>query len=479
MPYLNFRAGSSGTVSSITQRDITLDFSSPVRVRQGVLGDYFIEVGGGGVGVSRTPAPTGTGSTRRHGAMINPTDFNKQGFDGRFNTTYDETTSFADGGTVNQGDSLICCVSRNPESDLAGLGSNPRGMESCEIFTFVDTLPPATAFRPPACGTSKPIITTDDVNYGLMPGLTEAFDHTASSQPLNITNPKTGMTRPWMDRCGGFTEINLSGLVPDDYQEWYPRDNAVNLNRLAVYSLFNTANAQTIANRIIQFGIDQKGVASQSNWTWGNLGAGFGVGRMLPFLYAGWLLEDPDFTDIVANAGPSSPKFGEDFSYYRSTTPYSGYSAGYPSKPWASGPNYPMMGDNNGGSPPYSDNHSTRDPNGKYIACSGVDSDAGFEEFGLSYQAVDGGNDVMARAGSYLFAQGLGMAGCYIWSAITNQLSNWGNPAAVEFMEWWMHDVNLALDVTKDKGSAFQRDVYQYGGTGDEVHKNLYEDMIA
>jgi len=478
------------TLSSVMKDGITVSFSSPRPVIQNFLGDWFIQAP---VTISAiSPAPQGSGVTKRHGAMVNPNDFHKQGLDGRVGV-YDAATTYTVGTALAAGDSLLCSISISPAMTYAELlasqgGSNPRCISEVAVFTVVDTLPSVNTFRPAVCGTTKTLYSKSQVNYSLLPGLVPPLNPcdpaNGITEKWDFSNPKQGMTGTWLDRGGSTNTQEQAALMPDAACEWYPVYRAVNLNKMAVYSLCNFADAQTLANRIIQYGIDMKGAINQTNGIgssiqhWGGAGAGFGVGRILPFLYAGWLLEDTSFAAIVTAGSAGSPRFGEQFSYYYSTTPYSGYAAGYPAS--ITGPNYPMMGDNTPGDPPYSDNHSHRDPNGKYNGVGGTNSDAGYVM--SRYQACDPGgtgNQIMFRSGAYLYLQGRGMAGQYIWSHVAGKLGSWGNQAAIDYMKWWFADLNLCVDVSKDPASTYLRDVYQYGGSGNMFMKQFYDTYVA
>jgi len=483
--------GSGGvTVNLVTKNNITVNFSSPRPVVQNFLGDWFIQAP---VTISAiSPAPQGSGITKRHGAMVNPNDFHKQGLDGRVGV-YDAATTYTVGTALAAGDSLLCSISISPAMTYAELlasqgGSNPRCISEVAVFTVVDTLPSVNTFRPAVCGTTKTLYSKSQVNYSLLPGLVPPLNPcdpaNGITEKWDFTDPKQGMTMTWLDRGGSTNTQDQAALMPDVACEWYPIYRALNFNKLAIYSLCNFADVQTYADRLVQYGIDMKGVTTQANWAgstighWGGQGAGFGVGRIVPFLYAGWLLEDPSFAAIVTSGSVAAPRFGEHGSYYYSTTPFSGYAAGYPAS--ITGPNYPLMGDDTPGSPPYSDNHSHRDPNGKYNGVGGTNSDVGYVT--SRYQACDPGgtgNQINFRAGAYLFAQGRAMSSAYIWSAYLGKTGLWNNPACIDYLKWWFADLNLCIDVSKDPASDYLRDVYQYGGSGNMFMKQFHENYVA
>ncbi len=448
--------------SSVQKGNITLTFSTPVNTTTNFMGDVFIQ--GPATITAIDPSPTGTGTGRRNGAMINPSDYRKQGYDGRPTGNYDQSYSYAVGTEVQAGQSLVCSISRRPEltwAELTALENNPRCMGECEVFTFVSSLPAAGAevFRPPYCGTDKTIIAKSTINYGLLPGLTAPFN--PSSSFGLATDPKAGMSKLWLDHVGvgppGSNINNYTSCVPDNHQQWYPAERSAALSRLAMYTMCNFADVQTYANRIVQYGIDLKAATLQANWGYA-YGAGFGVGRALPLLYAGWLLGDTSFRDRVMTGSTVSPKFGEQVSYYYSTTPYSGYD--FP--PQFGGPSYPMYGDNVSD---YGVNHSGRDPAGKYVACGST----------IRYQRTDAGNTVMQSAGAYMqCCNPKSLGGAVLWGHLSGQIDYFNTQAMVDFMDWWTSDDLLALPnsvgLTDDK-----RDVYQFSGNGNLWMKQMWE----
>lgn len=517
---LQFRAGTAvaGASSTITQGAVTLTFNSAANYVTNFQGENFIQTG---VTLnSYTPAPTGTGSTARNGAMVNPTAANQQGWDGRIsgvdaNNQITYSDSYNKGlnlpWTPANGDSLIVAVSRNPSDNFAALGANPQAISSYEVFTFVDTLPSSTTIRPPWAGTWKPLYTQADVNTGLLgvettetdPSTYGAF-YNGLGYPwsFNFNDPQYAITR-FFDPMPGylsFTDLETTapsaiiqtGLQPEASQFFYPKNWGCTIGQHMLYTMCNFTNRNTIAYNLVKIGIDYM---SHHLLGWQRAhGAGFAGSRKSPAIYAGKLLGNPSVNGTawltrlaskgnVADGTRGFPysdfaqmMFPEEQGWYYTSSPYSGYS--YPTginprsptpSGWPGG--YPLFGDNRAGT---GSNHSNRDPAGKYNGIGGVNSTAGdpgyYADLGSRYQATDNadgvtGNQNMKTAGAYLFDA---MRGGYISGVLANRMlgveSTYNNQAFLDFVDWWMADDTLACPVY-ETSSAFRLDI-QRGGSG-------------
>ena len=435
--------------STLTKRNVTLTFGGSAEVRQSVLGDWFIK---GPISLTAiSPSPIGTGSTARNGAMINPSDKWTHGYDGRVNlfggVVYSDALNMGIGlpRTLNPGDTLICTISRLPEltsDQLYAVDAHRRCMAECEIFHVVDTLPPTNAFRPPYCGTSKPIYTTDDVNYALLGLLTPPFDPTSGSFSFAFADAKQGLIGPYLDHCDKIS-TDAAGLVPDSWQEWYPAYRGKNYNRVAAYTLCNFSDRNTMANRLIQIGIDLYGATGQANWTWRG-GAGFAVSRLMPILYAGKLLNN---TAMLTTPGSTAdPKFGEQSSWYYTASPYAGYN--YPAGSYPNGK--PLYGDIDGSTSGY--NHTGVDPH-HYFNSVGP---------GSRYTYSDGTCDHMLDAGAYMYLSTPVMVGASMISRLLGFDSNWNAQASHDFADWWASDDQLRL-LSSDATNDYRRDIAMSG----------------
>jgi len=442
--------------STLTRRNVTLTFSGAVNVRQSVLGDWFIE---GPVTINAiSPSPTGTGVNARNGCMVNPSDKWKQGYDGRFNQAGGVAYSDADNWgiglpkTLNPGESLVVSISRNPELTFEGLGSNPRGMAECEVFHCVSTLPGTNAFLPAFCGTSKTIWTTDDVNYGLLGLISPPFDPTTGSHKFDFIDTKQGLLGTDIDHVAKIW-TDASGLVPDSWQEWYPAYRGGNYNRMAMYTLCNFSDRNTLANRLIQRGIFLYGATGQTNWSWRG-GAGFAVSRLMPILYAGKLLNSTAMMTIPGST--ADPKFGEQSSWYYTDNPYAGYN--YP----ASLSTRPLYGDIDGG---LGSNGTGVDPH-HYFNSVGP---------GSRYTYSDANCDHMTDAGAYMYLSTPVMTAAALICRLLGVHTNWNAQASLDFADWWAVDDTLKIETLNGKViSSYYRDVAM-NGTGNGFMQQMWD----
>jgi len=456
-------------VTSIKQGNVTLTFKDPTEVLENFQGNHFIK---GPVTVAAIdPPPTGEDALRRHGAMVNPSHYLQQSMDGRF-TSYNTDDDYEIGTVLSPGDSLLCSISRHPDEDLAfllaeGGGGNPLGISEYQIFTVVDDLPanPET-FIPAVCGTEKPIFTVADVNLDLLPRYATTFnDVTIGEGPnggIKLDDTMHAGCHKWLVFQGGDNHA-LSGVQQSDVQNWYPSGMAGYTNRLAVYCMTDLALTEEMALRLVQFGIQQRGVAKMEGWSEA-FGAGYGAARQLPIMFAGWLLEDGAFL-TEAQVNNANEKYPPSFQYYYSQEPYDGYPD---IANWERG--FPMFGDHN--DPAFfGANNSTRDPTGKYVACSGIGSDPGYAEGGVRYQAVDADHPYYAQGGSYLILSAQGHVGARLWSGLARMDDEWGGDKAwIDFCDWFHHDRLLAFSPNDanigNDANPYYHDIRQSGGVG-------------
>jgi hypothetical protein len=505
----------------VEQGLVTITLGSTTTALPNFQGENFILTPAEGIWLTAIPGATGTGDTARSGAMVNPTDVNKQGFDGRINTTttvgqmlYDESLNVALNlpRLMMPGESLIVAVSRRPELSFdeltapvieGGEGSNPKCISSYEVFTFVSELPAVNTIRPPWAGTWKPLFTTDDIDADLLDvvsGLTDPGSYGPfAGNPdevnnFNWDNEKYAQTR-FIDPMPGLpadreinasSAITASGLANSDQRYWYPRDWGRIISQHMIYSICNFPTSLDVAANLCKIGLDYM---AQYRLGWGRyMGAGFVGNRKSVTAYTGKVLGNPDvqgaswsarlletgnypdttrgypFTEMATTAWP------EELQFFYTDAPYSGYD--YPDhinprtptpSGWPGG--YVLYGDNVGGG----SNNSDRDPAGKYVGCAGINSQPGYGEYGVRYQATDNadgvtGNQKFKEGGAYMFdgirQHCMGILTLHAIGATTHI----NNQAMIDFIDWYMVDDNLAV-AANNTLTDFYRDIYR-GGAG-------------
>lgn len=311
-----------GTASSVTQYGITWTFDKAYPVGQFVTGDWWV-IGPVTV-VSVSPAPSvappneindlgtdrwgDTGlvddKTRRNGSsvLLDATS-HLSGFDSR-SKLYRANLSINYPYQLAVNRSLVSTISNvvvpqrviyadimwEPET------SRPSVLKTAAILTCLPTKPPDDAFRPPYCGTEKPIFRTSNLHWDRLLNLT----------PPSITPMPTldqfarYLQRPWLDNCEGSYE--MFWLFPVDNQAWYGREVARITGMAAL--MLHTAATQTqktpLLYGLVQYGIDLMQICKMGASF--NAGGGITSGRKFPVIFAGWMLNDPTFATASQNA---------------------------------------------------------------------------------------------------------------------------------------------------------------------------------
>jgi len=280
-----------------------------------VNGDYWI-MGPANI-ISITPTPTSSSN----GSMIDPVVGNKQGYDSRI-SWYDVTYN------VGVGISTQSPLTVPAESSLISSANNSSTayLRTVSILTVLpanafDSLPagvyPEQCFRPPYAGTDKSINHTEnDLDYSKLSSLSRAGITNiptlvqTSDTPVQSSSVERMFERAWIDHLAGF---NSRAMHPAENMPDYGRDMAVQIGQAAM--MLNLDYSDQAKNklliRFIQLGIDLYGIAagvSQIPYeTWGPDG-GHQMGRKLPILFAGVILNDSGMKDI----GQTNVVFHED-----------------------------------------------------------------------------------------------------------------------------------------------------------------------
>lgn len=215
-------------------------------------------------------------------------------------TRYDATLNVASRlpQVVATGSSLVSGVSR----DSAGV--RPQLLRAA-VLTVVSTKPPVGSFRPPYSGSNKSSpATLDDVHWELLRDL-------PSPTPLPATIEIGG---------GNFGMIPVSPLEAFDHvwldhmPQWIGREvhplrnmpaygadiaNAVGVASMLVHTK-DYPDKDLLAIRLIQFGIDAKGIIDDGGGKNYLSGGGHGQGRLWPVIFAGLMLDRSDMKDVRA-----------------------------------------------------------------------------------------------------------------------------------------------------------------------------------
>ncbi len=429
------------------------------------------------------PAPTGSGASRRNGAMLNPTSIDAQGYDGReisgdFRQGYDPALDISLSLPITLLPNQALVISRSGNLTVldldAAVGGNQRMIAGGMVLIGVSSAPTSNTYCPHPYGATRRWITTDDIVRSLpsFPAPFNPVGAAADQMALGSGSWPGDYFRNYLIKPA---EKPFNRLPFTEGDEAYPAVWAVRLNCLAHLSITDHALFANARNRLVQEGIMASGALEVS----GEPGlftasAGYGSGFFLAILYAGWLLNDAtmlaqllgEWSDCGGQYGGPQPdltgkrvySFAEanDFKFF--PTLWSGYPL----------PRTRSAYDAMGGPPGYggprdlagvADNESRRDPALKY--------DAVGDDYTYQAEALP----ASAGWGDYMHLASKAMVGGFIWARLTGVDGYWP-PGAREYAYRWLADPNAwwvkALDPILT-GNAYKEDIYGYGGIGGGV----------
>lgn len=320
------------TVKSITQYGITWTFDKEVQAGRFVTGDYFV-IGPVTV-VKIDPAPVGEGEAFRNGSMLNPPTNTDQAYDGRIRGFKPNLVAKAPL-TLKPNDSLLSSISVEERNKLQNaILANPSKateespIRTIAILTCLAAPPPADAFRPSYCDLKKSkFYLARNVLWEALPKVKaveaksgdqlwvqryakDAFD--ARGVPT-FAWLERAFERPWVDHIYGWDSRNMH---PIENMPGYGRElgRMVSYAALALCTDVPKEQKEKLCLRFIQVGIDNWGVATRSKrgseGGWPAAG-GFGNGRKLPIVFAGYMLNDLEGMRMIRKYAPEC-SFGED-----------------------------------------------------------------------------------------------------------------------------------------------------------------------
>lgn len=303
------------TARTITQYGITWTFDKPYPAGQFVTGDYWV-VGPAKI-VNISPAPgqalpdTFTDEVKsrygavamrdnnemRNGSMIVLKPDRNQGYDSRLRN-YDPGLSIQFPCTLLPDQSLISTVSNEAfpvpvlltELMWASEKQAPLVLRSAAILTCLDHAPPPDAFRPPYAGKAKPLFTTGNLHWDKLPTLN------VPAQTPPFEQFEKYLERPWLDHVDNWM---FQFLGPSENQPNYGREfsRVTSIASLMLMLDVPKERKERLLCRLVQLGIDLYGLA-QSGRSW-NADGGFWSGRKWPILFAGLMLDEPEFLSVA------------------------------------------------------------------------------------------------------------------------------------------------------------------------------------
>lgn len=267
-----------------------------------------------------TPAQTGTNSSLRNGAELNPSHSDSQGFNGHvgngnavktfpnYLSSLTLTPPYSYDSAIESDPDVIVKSISSPDEDCSG--STRICLQYVETLTVLSSAPTESVFRPPYFGDSKP---------GLI--LASAFDDSMLSSVASLASSPTWQealdglqsthleyTENWNQRQSMHARINHGG-AGKGYGATVALKTGVSLMKLneAAVSATDKLLKHRAALATAQLGIDLhaihiSGAPCFSGWP---ATGGFGGGKLGPIVYAANLLNQTDWLDDM-NAALSS-----------------------------------------------------------------------------------------------------------------------------------------------------------------------------
>jgi hypothetical protein len=308
----------------VSQYGITWTFDKAYPVGQFGSGDFWVV---GPVRVTRVStdlhAPGFAPKPGEDGSMVNPGTGDKQGYDCRL-SSYDAKLNAAlvNGKPISPenplalpvNSSLVSMVSwlYRSESDAepgtpkfnAGTKAPRPVTRSGAVLTVLPAPPPPNSFRPPYAGSDKAVkFTLDQLDRSKLKDLAPVAN---TPEPASLEKQ---VERPWIDHVYQY----LGAMVhPSENMPNYGREIGRTLGEVALVlhldfsKLPGSPKKDKLLAALVQQGIDYAGIADAGGGWPAN--GGHHLGRKLPILFAGVLLNDAHMKDV----GRWKTRFQED-----------------------------------------------------------------------------------------------------------------------------------------------------------------------
>ena len=314
---LVFFAPRLDAATSVSQYGITWTFDKDYPTGQFCTGDYWVVGPVRIIGITNNlhtssfkPQPGDDGS------MVNPGTDEHQGYCPKltYARMYQENlnASLVGGKPISAGNPLVLKVNSslvsmvswlyNSETDgepgMPKFEGNAKAPGPCTrtgaVLTVLSAAPPPGSFRPPYCGNDKTVkFNFNKLDLSKLKNLAPVAD---TPKPDEVTKL---MEHPWIDhvyQCYGRM------LHPTENMPCYGREIAQAVNDAALLlnldfgKLPGSPKKDKLLISLIQLGIDNTGIADNGGG-WPSNG-GHHLGRKLPILFAGVLLNDPHMKEV-------------------------------------------------------------------------------------------------------------------------------------------------------------------------------------
>jgi hypothetical protein len=283
------RVGTTGVRNraSLNQFGITWTFDKEYPCGQFANGDWWVV---GPVVVIEISPGLANG---RNGSMANPIPANEQGYDSRawnYNPDLSVTTPFKMDVSV----SLVSTIS-NTDTGSRKLIK----LKTAAVLTCLAEVPLAGTFRPPFCGTEKPLHQLGQLKKELLPSLAPV-----AGAPT-LSEVERWFERPWLSHLNHYKSQDIH---PADNMPNYGREVAKQTGDAALLLALDLPGKDALLIRYVQYGIDNQGIFNSGGF-WPHNG-GHQLGRKWPMLFAGLMLGDEAMSGIG-----SDPRKGSELTF--------------------------------------------------------------------------------------------------------------------------------------------------------------------
>lgn len=303
------------TCSNISQYGITWTFDKAYSCGKFANGDWWAAPQAGSqVTITRISPDAGN---NRNGWIVNP-DNSKQAYDSRLDN-YDASRMPNLPYNAKPGDSIIKSISLEGNCRIAAEGHLPC-LSTAAVLTILRDIPPnngTTSFRPAYYGTNKKLYSTNQLQTNLLPTLAPVSNTPSLDQIKNrYQRVQLDHTSSYLGRYLHPVENfrSFDGGKVNNYGSELARDNADAALRLMLNDSIN-AKMPALIN-YVQAGIDWYGTISSGGVKY-DISGGHGVGRKMPILFAGIILNDTEMKNFISSSA-SNTNFIEDVQIYYS-----------------------------------------------------------------------------------------------------------------------------------------------------------------
>ncbi len=303
--------------TSVSQYGITWTFDKPAVTGKFITGDWWVLAPVTIKSVTPAPGPAAVDTakleknrwndtslkndtTLRNGSMIILRAGNRQAYDSRA-AAFSKEDIIRFPLNLEAGKSLVSSVSNTTlpvdhfskeimwESEM----KSETVIKTSAVLTTVSKIPPPDAFRPPYAGIMKPIFRASDIQWNLLPKLS------APGEVPSWQLFERYLQRPWIDHVMSWSQQQL---VPNENGPPYGREHARIISIASCLLALDVPKERKskLTMFLIQRGIDLYGLAlAGGSW---NEGGGHSSGRKWPIVFAGIMLNKPQFDQLPATA---------------------------------------------------------------------------------------------------------------------------------------------------------------------------------